>query len=136
MKEPIKFEIQNISNFFIKPYIQLNREEPNESQIVIKAPKTTLDWNMINRIANETNNETVFRFFERELLITAMNDYKIGESINVYPYQYFFNNYKKEIIKDIEEIQMLKDNYDLRIQLGLAISHREYNVLKRKLIIN
>ena len=26
---------------------------PLESQIVIKAPKTSLDWNMINRIANE-----------------------------------------------------------------------------------
>lgn len=46
-------ELQLLCSSFNIGYIQLNREEPLESQIVIKAPKTFLDWNMINRIANE-----------------------------------------------------------------------------------
>lgn len=46
-------ELQLLCSSFNIGYIQLNREEPKESQIVIKAPKTSLDWNMINRIANE-----------------------------------------------------------------------------------
>lgn len=46
-------ELQLLCSSFNIGYIQLNKEEPKESQIVIKAPKTTLDWNMINRIANE-----------------------------------------------------------------------------------
>lgn len=46
-------ELQLLCSSFNIGYIQLNREEPQESQIVIKAPKTSLDWNMINRIANE-----------------------------------------------------------------------------------
>lgn len=46
-------ELQLLCSSFNIGYIQLNREEPLESQIVIKAPKTSLDWNMINRIANE-----------------------------------------------------------------------------------
>ena len=46
-------ELQLLCSSFNIGYIQLNREEPQESQIVIKAPKTALDWNMINRIANE-----------------------------------------------------------------------------------
>lgn len=136
-QENIEKEIL-IASFNNEQNLKDNKEYSNKKYYTnpIERQAEIKSLNQINRIANETNNETVFRFFERELLITAMNDYKIGESINVYPYQYFFNNYKKEIIKDIEEIQMLKDNYDLRIQLGLAISHREYNVLKRKLIIN
>jgi len=46
-------ELQLLCSSFNIGYIQLNREEPQESQIVIKSPKTSLDWNMINRIANE-----------------------------------------------------------------------------------
>ena len=46
-------ELQLLCSSFNIGYIQLNREEPQESQIVIKAPKTSLDWKMINRIANE-----------------------------------------------------------------------------------
>ena len=46
-------ELQLLCSSFNIGYIQLNIDEPQESQIVIKAPKTSLDWNMINRIANE-----------------------------------------------------------------------------------
>lgn len=46
-------ELQLLCSSFNIGYIQLNRQEPHESQIIIKAPKTSLDWNMINRIANE-----------------------------------------------------------------------------------
>jgi len=46
-------ELQLLCSSFNIGYIQLNKEEPQESQIIIKAPKKTLDWNMINRIANE-----------------------------------------------------------------------------------
>lgn len=46
-------ELQLLCSSFKIGYIQLNKENPLESQIVIAAPKTSLDWSMINRIANE-----------------------------------------------------------------------------------
>ena len=45
-------ELQLLCSSFGIGYIQLNKEDPTESQIIIKAPRTSLDWNMINRIAN------------------------------------------------------------------------------------
>lgn len=45
-------ELQLLCSSFDIGYIQLNKEDPTESQIIIKAPRTSLDWNMINRIAN------------------------------------------------------------------------------------
>lgn len=60
-------ELQLLCSSFNIGYIQLNREEPNESQIVIKAPKTTLDWNMINRIANE--NKDFQRYLDNITLV-------------------------------------------------------------------
>lgn len=49
-------ELQLLCSSFGIGYIQLNKEEPLESQIVIQAPRTNIDWNMINRIANENKN--------------------------------------------------------------------------------
>ena len=45
-------ELQLLCSSFGIGYIQLNKDDPTESQIIIKAPRTSLDWNMINRIAN------------------------------------------------------------------------------------
>ena len=46
-------ELQLLCSSFNIGFIRLNKKDPLESEIVIKAPKTTLDWNMMNRIANE-----------------------------------------------------------------------------------
>lgn len=60
-------ELQLLCSSFNIGYIQLNREEPKESQIVIKAPKTVLDWNMINRISNE--NKDFQRYLDNITLV-------------------------------------------------------------------
>ncbi len=44
-------ELQLLCSSFNIGFIQLDKEDPAESQIIIKAPKTPLDWDMINRIA-------------------------------------------------------------------------------------
>lgn len=46
-----KEELQLLCSSFNVGFIQLDKEEPKESDIVIQAPKTELDWNMIDRIA-------------------------------------------------------------------------------------
>ena len=46
-------ELQLLCSSFNIGFIRLDRNDPLESEIVIKAPKTSLDWNMMNRIANE-----------------------------------------------------------------------------------
>lgn len=51
--EKAKEELQLLCSSFKIGFIQLNEEEPSESDIVIQAPKTELDWNMIDRIAAE-----------------------------------------------------------------------------------
>ncbi len=45
-------ELQLLCSSFKIGFIQLNKNEPEESKIVIKAPKTELDWQMMNRIAS------------------------------------------------------------------------------------
>lgn len=45
-------ELQLLCNSFNIGFILLDKENPTESQIMIKAPKTSLDWEMINRIAS------------------------------------------------------------------------------------
>ena len=46
-------ELQLLCTSFKIGFIQLNTNEPLESDIIIQAPKTELDWNMIDRIATE-----------------------------------------------------------------------------------
>ena len=53
IEDRAKEELQLLCASFGIGFIQLNREEPEESDIVIQAPWTDLDWNMINRIAVE-----------------------------------------------------------------------------------
>ena len=53
IEDRAKEELQLLCASFGIGFIQLNREEPEESDIVIQAPRTDLDWNMINRIAVE-----------------------------------------------------------------------------------
>lgn len=50
-----KEELQLLCSSFKIGFIQLERDNPLESSIVIQAPKTELDWNMINRIADENS---------------------------------------------------------------------------------
>ena len=51
ISEATKEELQLLCESFKIGFIKLNRDEPEESEIVIPAPKTSLDWNMMDRIA-------------------------------------------------------------------------------------
>lgn len=51
IQDKAKEELQLLCASFNIGFIQLDKDEPEESDIVIQAPKTELDWNMINRIA-------------------------------------------------------------------------------------
>ncbi len=51
INEETKEELQLLCESFKMGFIKLNRKEPEESEIVIPAPKTALDWNMMDRIA-------------------------------------------------------------------------------------
>ena len=53
IEENAKEELQLLCASFNIGFIQLNKNEPEDSDIVIQAPKTELDWNMINRISDE-----------------------------------------------------------------------------------
>lgn len=55
IEDKAKEELQLLCSSFRIGFIQLNKEEPLESDIVIQAPKTALDWNMINRISVENS---------------------------------------------------------------------------------
>ncbi len=48
-----KEELQLLCSSFNIGFIQLDKDEPEESDIIIQAQKTDIDWNMIDRIANE-----------------------------------------------------------------------------------
>jgi len=50
-----KEELQLLCSSFNIGFIQLDKEEPEESDIIIQAPKTEIDWNMIDRIAKENS---------------------------------------------------------------------------------
>lgn len=49
----VEKELQLLCASFKIGFIQLNKKDINESKIIIQAPKTELDWNMINKIAKE-----------------------------------------------------------------------------------
>lgn len=51
IEEKAKEELQLLCASFNIGFIQLNKEEPKESDIVIQAPKTDLDWDMMDRIS-------------------------------------------------------------------------------------
>lgn len=49
----VEKELQLLCASFKIGFIQLDKKDINNSKIIIQAPKTELDWNMINRIAKE-----------------------------------------------------------------------------------
>lgn len=51
IEDNAKEELQLLCASFNIGFIQINRETPTESDIVIHAPKTDLDWNMMDRIS-------------------------------------------------------------------------------------
>ena len=51
IEENAKEELQLLCASFNIGFIQLNKDEPTESDIVIHAPKTDLDWDMMDRIS-------------------------------------------------------------------------------------
>ena len=51
INDATKEELQLLCESFKIGFIKLNRKEPEESEIIIQAPKTALDWNMMDRIA-------------------------------------------------------------------------------------
>ena len=76
IEEKAKEELQLLCASFNIGFIQLNQEEPEESDIVIQAPKTDIDWNMINRIANENSDF-------RKYLNNIQQTYKIQKHPNL-----------------------------------------------------
>lgn len=60
-------ELQLLCSSFNIGFIQLNRDNPTESKIEIRAPKTDLDWQMINRIAKENAD---FKTFLNNITLT------------------------------------------------------------------
>ena len=67
IEEKAKEELQLLCASFNIGFIQLNKEEPEESDIVIQAPKTDIDWNMINRISDENPD---FRQYLKNISLT------------------------------------------------------------------
>jgi len=53
IEDKAKAELQLLCSSFNIGFIQINQNKPEDSDIVIQAAKTELDWNMINRIAEE-----------------------------------------------------------------------------------
>ena len=51
IEDKAKEELQLLCASFNIGFIQLNSENPSESEIVIQAPKTNLDWDMMDRIS-------------------------------------------------------------------------------------
>ena len=51
INDATKEELQLLCESFKIGFIKLNRQEPEESEIIMQAPKTVLDWNMMDRIA-------------------------------------------------------------------------------------
>ena len=51
IEENAKEELQLLCASFNVGFIQLNKDDPKESDIVIHAPKTNLDWDMMDRIS-------------------------------------------------------------------------------------
>lgn len=60
-------ELQLLCSSFNIGFIQLNKDNPTESKIEIRAPKTDLDWQMINRIAKENSD---FKKFLNNITLT------------------------------------------------------------------
>lgn len=79
-------ELQLLCSSFKIGVIVLNKDEPEESKIEIKAPKTELDWQMMNRIASQNSD---FRKFLKNITLvykghsdkfTAKPEWDINES--------------------------------------------------------
>lgn len=56
-------ELRLLCESFKIGFIELNKEYPAESKIIIQAPKKQVDWNMINRIA-KTENKDFIKYLE------------------------------------------------------------------------
>lgn len=67
IEDKAKEELQLLCSSFKIGFIQLNRDYPIDSDIVIQAPKTDLDWRMINRIAEEN---TDFREYLKNISLS------------------------------------------------------------------
>lgn len=78
LEEDVERELQLLCASFKIGFIELNKNEPTRSRIVIMAPFTDVDWGMVNRIAVQNTD------FQRYL-------------------QYVQGEYKRQIDKDIKE---------------------------------
>lgn len=65
--EKTKQELELLCESFKIGFIKLNKEVPEDSEIIIQAPETELDWNMMNRIAIVS---TDFRDFLQKITST------------------------------------------------------------------
>ena len=73
-----------------------------------------------------------------EYLTKTISDYSIEGQQIIYPYQVFFDKkfdmeYLLNIIRKIEEMEILNCNEDLRIDMGLKLTSQEIHKIRRKL---
>ncbi len=57
-------ELKLLCESFKIGFIELNKDDPSESKIIIQAPKKQVDWNMINRIIVGTENEDFIQYIK------------------------------------------------------------------------
>lgn len=69
VEEKAETELQLLCTSFKIGFIQLNKEYPEDSQIRIQAPKTEVDWDMINRITKEN---TDFQQYIKNILLAHL----------------------------------------------------------------
>lgn len=110
---------------------------PIERQAELKSLKSIL------QVVKEINNLNIIRLMTNEYLIKIICDYSFKKKQNRYPYQIFFDKnlndfnfnieYISNIIKKIEEMEILGCNENLRIDMGLKLTSQEVHKIRRKL---
>ena len=105
---------------------------PIERQAELKSLKSIL------QVANEIDRLNIVNLITNEYLTKTISDYSIEGQQIIYPYQVFFDKkfdmeYLLNIIRKIEEMEILDCNEDLRIDMGLKLTSQEIHKIRRKL---
>ena len=105
---------------------------PIERQAELKSLKSIL------QVANEIDSLNIVNLITSEYLTKTISDYSIEGQQIIYPYQVFFDKkfdmeYLLNIIRKIEEMEILDCNEDLRIDMGLKLTSQEAHKIRKKL---
>lgn len=111
----------------------LYHTNPIERQAELKSLKSIL------QVIEEINNSNISRLISNEYLTKIICDYNFETRPNIYPYQIFFGKnlndmeYLLNIIRKIEEMEILNCNEEFRIDMGLKLTSQEVHKIRRKL---